>query len=491
MPHAYTPKTKQFDHQRLQLEKHGDKPAWGLLWEQGTGKTKELLDEIAMAYLGVHLDGVIVLAPNGVERNWITDEMPTHLPERVLGVSKAAYWQTQKAATKWHAKQMQELLRHEGLAWLMMSYDAIMTDAGRDMVWAFLQQRRCAYVLDEAHHIKTPGAKRTKRVIASGKYASFRRIATGTPTSTGPFDIYSQVRFLQPDFWSKRGIANFAAFKAHFGEWLTASEFKEIHGYDPGFDKLIRYRNVEQLEGWLKETSSRVLKDDVLDLPPKLYSKRYFDLTPTQSRMLDELKANLVTTMESGKRVEAPLAIVQLLRAQQITCGYAVAEAGDTAERLPGPNPRLAVLRELVESTHTPGIIWARFRPDIDLIMELLAEMGETAVRYDGALTEDECMESKRAFQHDPNVKWFVGNPAKGKEGLTLLRARNVFYYSNSFKLIDRLQSEDRCHRIGQEHPVRYVDIVTPRVDDHIVKALRTKFDIASQITGDRLREWL
>jgi SNF2 family DNA or RNA helicase len=86
----------------------------------------------------------------------------------------------------------------------------------------------------------------------------------------------------------------------------------------------------------------------------------------------------------------------------------------------------------------------------------------------------------------------FVSNPQAGATGLTLTQAQTVIYYSNSFKLVDRLQSEDRAHRIGQEHPVNYIDLVAGgTVDEKIVRSLRDKWDVAAQITGDELKDWL
>jgi len=104
---------------------------------------------------------------------------------------------------------------------------------------------------------------------------------------------------------------------------------------------------------------------------------------------------------------------------------------------------------------------------------------------------DDARARSKENFQKG-DAEFFIANAAAGATGLTLHAARTVVYYSNSFKLVDRLQSEDRAHRIGQEHPVNYIDLVAPNtIDTHIVTALRNKFDIANQITGDQMKDWI
>ena len=488
----YPFRTTPFPHQLKEFTDHWRTPGRAILWEPGTGKTKLMIDVAGALYLADEIDGVVVVAPNGVHRNWATDEIPVHLPKAILEQSHYEFWHTGKAGTKYHQRAMAGLLAHKGLAWIMMSYDAAMTVAGKKYLWDFLRKRRVLYVMDEGHAIKSPGAKRTKSIVASTKYAPYRRLLTGTPIATGPFDLYSQVQAIDEQLWDRHEFGSYRVFKFHFGQWFTAADCHQLHGYDPGFDKLLGYKHLDQLADILGTVSSRVTKKDAgLNLPEKLYSKRYYDLTPLQARLYEELRQDYYAEVSEGKIVEAALAIVRLLRFQQIICGYVKVEDEEPVHMLEGPNPRMDALREIIEATPHAGIIWARFTKDVDQIMELLAEMKQVAVRYDGQVSDDEAAEAKRKFQAG-EAQWFVGNPAKGKEGLTLHIAQTVVCYNNSFKLLDRLQSEDRAHRIGMKNPVNYIDIVAAgTIDEHIVRALRNKLDIASQITGDELKEWI
>jgi SNF2 family DNA or RNA helicase len=248
---------------------------------------------------------------------------------------------------------------------------------------------------------------------------------------------------------------------------------------------------LDRLNKIIKESSSRVLKDEVLDIPAKLYSKRYFEMTKEQQRVYQELRDEYITILQSGEVVTAALAIVRLLRQQQITCGYLPTQDDEEEpfQLIGEKNPRLDLLREICEGLPHKTMIWARFSKDIDMIMDML---GDEAVRYDGKINEDERAENKLRFQKDPKIKWHVGNPSVGSEGLTYTMAKSVVYYNNSFKLLDRLQSEDRCHRAGQTDHVNYIDIAAQgTVDEHIIRNLVKKVDIASQITGDQLKEWL
>lgn len=491
---TYQYKSTPFKHQAETFEASRDMASYGILWEQGCGKTKPTIDTAAYLYEKGEIDAVIVVAPSGVHRNWLSDELPAHLPDRVAAVSKAHVWDSKKARNVGVTRDRDQLLKHKGLAWLLLSYDAAVTDTAKKYLWKFLRQRRCLYVMDEGHNIKTPKALRTKALVASGRYAPYRRLLTGTPVAQGPFDLYSQLKFLDEDIWKRHELDSFRTFKFHFGDWFTRAECEKELGYDPGYDKLIEYKNLDELTAILQSISSRVTKDEVLDLPPKLYSTRYFDLSSEQTELYEKLRDEYEAELEDGAIIDGNLAIVRLLRLQQIISGYAYTDDDEEPVRLiGGRNPLMDQVEEAAESLTHPAIIWGRFRKDIDQIMDRL---GSKAVRYDGSMDDDACERSKLAFQAG-DAQFFVGNPQKGGTGLTLIQARTVMYATNSFKLVERLQSEDRAHRIGQEHPVNYIDFEgrlpsgAPTVARHIIKALRRKFDIAARITGDTLREWL
>jgi len=469
---------KPFAHQSDVLERSQDLPSFALFWEQGTGKTKPTLDNAVHLAKSGKIDALLVLAPNEVPRNWVDDEIPKH-----LGNITAATYVSAKANTIKHRKMLYEAM-NAPFCVVAMSYDAFMTEKGTKFVRDFFKKRKVMMVCDESHNIKTPTAKRTKRVVSAGKHVAYRRILTGTPIANNPFDIYTQMRFLEPNFWKDRGFNTYSEFKQYFGIWRKG--FNSQQGRD--YDYVVGFKNLDELHDMLKPLSSRVTKDEVLDLPPKLYSKRYFELSTEQKRAYKELRDEFITFLSSGDLVTAPLAIVRLLRLHQVTCNYLPAEEGEPLLPLSPINPRLECLRLLLEEVSHQAIIWARFTEDINQIMALLKDK---AVRYDGPTSSDDRAKAKSAFQSG-DVQFFVGNPAAAGTGLTLHAARTVIYYNNSFRLVDRLQSEDRAHRIGQEHPVNYVDIVAPNtVDTYILRALRNKVSIAATIQGDELKEWV
>ena len=114
-------------------------------------------------------------------------------------------------------------------------------------------------------------------------------------------------------------------------------------------------------------------------------------------------------------------------------------------------------------------------------------------VQYYGAIPAETRQKNIERFQDpDSDARFFVGNPQTGGYGITLTAANNMIYYSNGYDLEKRLQSEDRAHRIGQKKAVTYVDLIAPKtVDEKIRKALRKKINIATEIMGEELREWI
>lgn len=571
----YVFKTAPFAHQREEFALSRDLLTRAIFWEQGTGKSKLTIDTAAWNWQRGRIDAVVIVAPNGVHRNWVENEIPDHAPDDVMAASRAFHFQSPKADTKWHKQAVRAILAHKGLIWFTISYEGFMTAAGKRALIDIFDQRRVFYVLDEAHAIKTPEAQRTKSILKSAKYAAMRRILTGTPIAQGPFDAFTEIKFLDEGYWARHGLGTFTEFKTHFGVFGKVWNPNVTRRQNPvtghwekcagaKVDVLKGYRRLDELAELLKPIASRVTKDEVLDLPPKLYTKRFFTMSPDQAKIYKALRDEFIVWLETGglerdaeaaaasgaipdapavcatcggakeivsdgyiypcpdcadsnavvegtTPVVAILTITRLLRLQQVACGYLPTD--DEAEPLyivPGPNRRLEMLCDEIERRSHKTIVWARFQMDITLICDELKRRGIRAVRYDGLVNDDARAEAKALFQGERPVfergqmvgrvpvppeeqaQVFVANPAVGATGLTLTAARFVDYYSNSFKLVDRLQSEDRAHRIGQENQVLYTDYIAEgTVDEQVVEALRTKFNIASQINGDRLKEWL
>ncbi len=467
-------------HQREFLERTAELQFHAVFWEMGAGKSKIMIDNIAYLYQEGLIDGALVVAPNGVDLNWLIDEVPKHMPVHVAKEMRLFRFSSKKKNTKAHKEAVKWCRQHKGLAFMLISYDAFMTDDGKEAALLFLEQRKCFYVLDESVSIKTPGAKRTMRIVRTAHRAKYRRILDGYPTPKGAFDLYSQFQFLHADFWKKYSMDSFSVFKNYFGV------FEKSYGNGHEFEKFIGYKRLDELGKIIAPFTSRVKKADVLDLPPKIYQPRYFELSSQQREMYDQLKSEYMLQLSSGELVTANLAMVRLLRLQQISCGYIPVGEDEPVHRIEGKNPRAELLEELIDSSSEKTIIWARYKLDIELIESIMRKKNSRHfVTYTGDTSDEDRIKAKQDFQLG-DAQFFIGTPAAAGIGLTLHAAHNVIYYSNSFNLRERVQSEDRAHRDGLKHSVTYTDILGMNtVDKSIMLNLTGKMDTSDAILGD------
>jgi SNF2 family DNA or RNA helicase len=253
---------------------------------------------------------------------------------------------------------------------------------------------------------------------------------------------------------------------------------------------VVGYQNLSELSDKLKPFSYRVLKDDCLDLPDKVYMKRQIDLTPEQIRLYRQMKQEALATL-NGKTVTTVTALTQIMRLQQITCGHFVADDGTTQEI---KNNRITELMDVLDEIEGKAIIWGHWQKDIQNMVDEIEKVHGpgSVVSYYGLTPQDERQDNIRKFQSDPKCRFMVGTPSTGGYGITLTAANTVIYYSNGYDLEKRLQSEDRAHRIGQKKNVTYIDIIAEKtVDEKIQKSLRKKINIASEVLGEELRAWI
>jgi SNF2 family DNA or RNA helicase len=475
----YPFKNKPFVHQAAYLQRFWEDPHVALLADMGTGKSFMLINNAAMLYDKGKINAMLIIAPKGVYRNWYKSEIPKHMPDHVS--YKMACWSP--APRKAERQEMEEMWNCvDAMRILIMNIEAFSTEKGMTYARTFLRVTQAFMAIDESTTIKTPTAKRTKNIIKVGKEAVYKRIATGSPVTKSPLDLYSQCEFLSPDCLN---VHSYYAFQARYAvlveRKMSTHTFKQIVGY----------RRLDELQHKLNDFSFRVTKEECLDLPDKVYTRREIELTAEQRKAYDQMKLMALAEVE-GNLMSTNNALTQLMRLHQIVCGHVKMDDG---QQLDIPSNRVNELLATVAETQGKVIIWANYRRDIENIRIALAkEYGMTSVAtYFGDTEAEERQEIVEKFQDpDSDLRFFVGNPRTGGYGLTLTAANLVVYYSNSFDLEVRLQSEDRAHRIGQTSKVTYVDFITPgTVDEHIVKALRNKINIASEVLGEKFKDWI
>jgi|TARA_E500000318_G_scaffold110236_1_gene125139 SNF2 family DNA or RNA helicase len=475
----YRFKTKPYGHQLEALEMSWNKEVFAYFMEMGTGKSKVLLDNIAMLYDKGKINGALLIAPKGVYKNWFDQEIPTHLPDHIE--KEVVLWQAN--ITKSQSRKLGTLFNTgEELHILVMNVEALSTQKGVDFAAKFLRSHNTLMAIDESTTIKNPDAKRTKNIVKLGEQSKYRRILTGSPVTKSPLDLYKQCEFLDP--WLL-GHSSYYTFRTRYAKMATAN----FGGRSVQI--VVGYKNLEELSEKLKPFSFRILKEECLDLPAYTYQKRIIQLTPDQQRLYDQMK-RMALAIKDGETMSTATALVQLMRLQQITCGHFKSDTGEVYEI---KNDRVSALIDVLNEAHGKVVIWAHWRNDIETIVKHVKKTfgDKSYVTYYGDTSTEDRQKAIQEIQ-DPNsdVRFIIGTPQTGGYGITLTEADTMVYYSNGYDLEKRTQSEARINRIGQKRKMTYVDIICEKtVDEKIVKALRKKINIASQIMGEELKEWI
>ena len=460
------------------LEKSWNKENFAYFMEMGTGKTKVLIDNLAMLYDKGKVDAALIIAPKGVVKTWYEQELPTHLPNHIQNVT--VLWQPN--ITKGQQEKLDTLFEIESaLHIFIMNVEALSTDKGVKFASKFLNSHKTLMAIDESTTIKTPSAKRTKNIIGLGKTAKYRRIMTGSPITKNPLDLYSQCEFLDP--W----LLDFTSWYAFRNRY---AEMKTIHVHGRSIQVVDRFQNLSELSETVKTFSDRVLKEDCLDLPPKNFTKRHIILTHDQRKIYEQMKKAAMAVL-NGKVTTTMTVLTQLMRLHQITCGHFTADDGSVQLI---PNNRITELMNILEETEGKVIIWANYQRDVNQIIKTVTEKygKESIVDYYGLTPQEDRQDNIRKFQNGSECRFLIGTPQTGGYGITLTKANTVVYFSNGYDLEKRLQSEDRAHRIGQNKNVTYIDIICEdTVDEKIVEALRKKINIASEVLGEELKDWI
>ena len=475
----YKFKTNPYAHQVKALEMSWNKKCFAYFMEMGTGKSKVLIDNISMLYDAGKINGAVIVAPKGVYKNWHESEIPIHMVDHVEHVS--VLWQSN--VNKKQEKELSKLFKtgHE-LHVLIVNVEALSTKKGVDFVDKFLRCHETIMAIDESTTIKNPQAKRTKSVIKLGELAKYKRILTGSPVTKSPLDLYTQCEFLDPFLLNH---ASYYSFRTRY------AVMKSANFGGRSVQIVVGYRNIPELSDKLKDFSYRVLKDDCLDLPKKTFMKRVIQLSSEQEKVYSQMKQMALAVL-NNKMITTATTMTQLMRLQQITCGHFKADDGSVQEI---KNNRIDELMDVLNEIHGKVVIWAHWRNDIATIVKhVTKEYGDNSIvtYYGDTSVEDRQKAIKLIQDPESSVRFVVGTPQTAGYGITLTEASTMIYYSNGYDLEKRQQSEARIDRIGQKRPMTYIDIIAEdTVDERIVKALRKKINIATQVMGEELKAWI
>jgi hypothetical protein len=558
-PASYIPapgefKTDPYRHQLKAYLRSRDEPYWGVLFEQRCGKSKVLLDTAAYNYRLGKISALLVIAPNGVNYNWVTEEIPFHLPEDTN--YRTLLWRSGHMETKRALTERALFLAHEGLIVLSVNIDALITAPLRAFLTQLFRERRVMSAVDESLDIAGRGAKRTDIALKIGQRSVIRRILDGTPMAAGPLGLWTQGEFLlrtkravrhgsvyRPPVPGAWGFSSFTAFRSRYAKMGVRDvgerdkRCPDCGGNSPDAyppckrcngSGYVGRKEIPQVEEWrdlddlalrLASFSSRVLRSECVDLPPKVYRKAFFELTPEARRVYGQMREASITELKTGGIVTAAIVLTKLLRLQQITSNFlpvggdpepcpdcfmegcercdftgSLAAIPPVLKAVDTKDPRLEIaLAELTALGDRQGIVWARFRWDVDALCGAMDRLGYSYVRYDGSTEPAERERAKMIFRAG-EAQYFIGNPHAAGRGLDLSAADFTMYYSHSWSLRTRLQSEDRMISLKESGSTGklVIDIVAEgAVDEKVLTALRKGKSLSDEVTGDPSYEWL
>lgn len=503
----YVSKTTPMAHQTKALMAAFRAPArpsaddnFAYLMDMGTGKSKVVLDEWGAGAVNSELPNLLVIAPAGSYRNWFMgkseiskSELDVHIPDHLRERMVVNHWRS--GAGRDHMSSLDSFLRvRDRPRALFVNVEALSTvDKAQDLVEAFLETGHCYMAVDESTTIKNGDSLRGKYIANVGKRAACRRILTGLLTPKSPLDAWGQFNFLD---YKILGSPSFFGFKKRFAitkKVMVDCEYRDgepVEGTGRKVDMIVGYKNIEELHDRIAAYSYRVLKEDCLDLAPKVYLTRDVVHTKEQAKAYRELKANATTQIARDAYVSVDMMLQMLIRLHQINLGYAIDDEGNIHDL---PENRTGEIIQMLDEHNGKAIIWSPFIHRIEVLEEKLGkEFGKRAVaKFYGPNRSTRHLEEAR-FIGDPECKYMIASQPAGGRGNTWVNANLNIYDSNNFDLEQRQQSEDRTHRKGQLSKVTYVDMMTEdTVDFRFVHALRNKYSLATQVTGERMRAWI
>lgn len=473
---------KIWDHQSRAVSLANKKDSYALFFEQGTGKTLTAIQILRNKCIKENrLLRTLILCPLIVLKNWKKEfEMFSNIKDVTIldGSQKNRIENFHKnAVTNYDTNSLSRsykphifITNHEALAVL------------KDLVYEFMLWRPEVLIVDESQKFKDGSAKRTKAAIKLADLADFRYILTGTPILNDPMDIFSQYRILDG---GKTFGKNFMFFRAEYFYDKNASMPKQ--NYFPNWQ--VRPGSLEKMNqkiyGEKNEKAMRVTKEECLDLPDEVEQIIEVDMTPQQRKMYNEMADDFITYVNSDACV-ANLALTKALRLQQITSGFVKLETGREAKI--ADTPRQEILSELLEilTPNSKVIVWAVFKENYEQIKKVCESLKIKYVECHGEIPNKQKFENVEAFNSDPEVRVFIGNPGAAGIGINLVVSNYSIFFSRTFSLEQYLQARARNHRAGQTQKVTHYHLVTPNtIDELVVKRLSSKQEIGEKILFD------
>ena len=476
-----TPKTTPRAHQVIAHRLSDHKTGFAYLMEMGTGKSKCIIDDYSRARVRGEIDHVFIVAGKGSYADWANEHIPIHMSDDLP--RSVHLWRGGNSRAENDRIERFLSLPPQYIRILIMNAEAIsMSSKARSLAEKFCKSGRTFVTFDESSMLRNHESRISEWFmdLAHLKSVVYRRIASGTPSPKNPMDLWAQYEFIKP---GSLGYRSFYAYRARYAimEQMKVSG-RTIH-------KIVAFKNIDELSD--KDVSYRVLKSDCLDLPPKVYEIREVEMTDQQRSMYNEMKKLSSVEHEELGLMTTTTVMGRMQRLHQILLGTFTSDLDGSRKDI--DSNRVNAILDIAADSEESTIIFCQYQRDVENVSAALQkEYGsESVVTYYGPTKQSDRAEAILRFQ-SKSARFFVATLATACRGITLTAATMVIYYSNSYDLEHRLQSEDRAHRDGQKNTVVYVDLmVRGTVDEKIVGALRKKIDIATAIMSDGPKAWL
>jgi len=430
-------------------------PYAAVFHEQGLGKTKIGLD-LALEWIrDSSVDSVLIVTKHGLVANWVDEiRRHTYLSAHVLDQHRSSNFFVLNSAARLY-------LTH---------YEAVKSEERR--LKLFLKTRRVATILDESHKIKNPDSEIAKIFHRLSSGFVRRVIMTGTPVANRPFDLWSQIYFLD-------------------GGRALGSDFEDFRDHldlrnDLWSDKSKRERFETELAAAFEKIrpfTVRKTKDQSgIELPEKEIFNLLVEPEPTQLALYEQYRNSLsATVMRNGQIIvdDAEAILKRLVRLVQIASNPLLIDEGYSA--VPGKFPHLVRIIERALNEKSKIIVWTNFIENVRWLRKQLVQYGPVMVH--GSMSIEERNQAIADFKNDPAVNVLLATPGAAKEGLTLTVANYAVFYDRSFSLDDYLQAQDRIHRISQTQNCYVWNLICAGTVDEWLDSLLTAKRLAAQLT--------
>jgi hypothetical protein len=479
-------------HQAKEFAEHRDDKCRALLWTMRTGKSKAVIDKAEHQFAQGNIEGVIVLAPNGIHLNWVLNEIPRW--SWPFNEYMAFGWETPKRADWDRIEGLMAFENyHDGIRYLTVNMEAL---SHLDCIKAIRRFRKSCHgkimlVISEAHHFGRAGAKRTRLARNLGKVAKFITVETGTAILNSPLRAYSIYKILDdlalgPEYAGD----TYEKFARHFAEWEIDPDAGPYRAKRRAYKKIKGYKNLDELRDKMAQWSSVVTRDDVEGMPELLRTERIVVMSEVQRRAYLEMVSRHLVEIEQGLVVTAADAGARVQKLQQILNGY-VKNGDDIIDIDPDAPIYDALVDEIVGTYPENSIVWCRYREDIRRVCKRLKFEGIPFLEMHGGVPTAKREDIRLQFQNSDRPVVLVGHPAVGGEGKDYSRAHAIIFFSSTPNAIHVSQGEER----GTEkwgHPVTIVRIRTcGTVDDRNWALVDGKVSVADDLSGRGLRDLL